>query len=124
MPSPAHRLGSPYHSPASGEGISPSSFDRLRTGSAPSPARLLKSYGEQVKGEEYEREEIVTLGLPWAMEILRLRLRMTRGKGLATTNRNVVRGFSPVPGLGLHDLKRSHYRRVGSSGGEIATPST
>ena len=57
---------------------------------------------------------------PAQMEILRVRLRMTKGKGLTTTNRNVVRGFSLVPGLGLHDLKRSHYRRVGSSGGEIA----
>jgi hypothetical protein len=41
---------------------------------------------------------------------------------LAMTNRNAVRGFSLVPGLGLHDLKRSHYRRVESLGGEIATP--
>ena len=38
------------------------------------------------------------------------------------TNRNVVQGFSLVPGLGLHDLDRPHYRRVGSLGGEIATP--
>jgi len=57
---------------------------------------------------------------PAQMEIPRVRLRMTKGKGLTTTNRNVVRGSSLVPGLGLHDLKRSHYRRVGSSGGEIA----
>jgi len=47
----------------SAEGISPSSFDKLRTGSESSPARLLESYGEQVEGEEIASARDPSLGL-------------------------------------------------------------
>ena len=64
----------------------------------------------------------------WSHTASRSRERNVKGRrdcsgapSLAMTNRDAVAGFSLVPELGLHDLERSHYRRVWSLGGEIAT---
>jgi len=56
MTKPKCRKTVPVVSPLAGDTASegsnsPSSFDRLKTGSQSSPTRLLKYYGEQVKRE-------------------------------------------------------------------------